>query len=361
MHNLTSQDMKRLSRFISDLYRPYSQREFAIDLVRNLSTLLPAELYTYNEFSASRKLVSGYAIWPMDFPLPADAPDIVGRYQFQHPTVNHYLSTGSSQPTRISDFVSYRQFRRTDLYNEFYRPMRIPYGIGFGVALHADGLIGIGMHRSGKDYSDRERDLLALVSPHILQAYSNTQAAVRLTRNLTSLYDAIESFDVAVVCVRNHSTIQWASPAAHRLIQKFKLTRRRTVDRLVRPVADWLKRQTAPFGSPSIQPTIAQPLVLKRDGNNLTIRHLSDGAQELLLLELPKQPDSLSLEHLGLSKRETEVLVCLSQGRTNLEIGTILGISPRTAQKHLDRIYVKLCVETRHAAARLALESVHPT
>ncbi len=38
--------------------------------------------------------------------------------------------------------------------------------------------------------------------------------------------------------------------------------------------------------------------------------------------------------------------------------GTILGISPRTVQKHLERIYGRLGVENRHAAIAMAMETM---
>ena len=57
-------------------------------------------------------------------------------------------------------------------------------------------------------------------------------------------------------------------------------------------------------------------------------------------------------EPSGLTRREAEVLLWVAQGNTNIEIGTILGTSPRTVQKHLEHIYRKLGVETRVAAAR---------
>lgn len=60
---------------------------------------------------------------------------------------------------------------------------------------------------------------------------------------------------------------------------------------------------------------------------------------------------------LGLSKRESEVLAWVGQGKTNKEIGHLLGCSHRTVQKHLERIYIKLGVENRTAAAILATEA----
>jgi DNA-binding NarL/FixJ family response regulator len=56
-----------------------------------------------------------------------------------------------------------------------------------------------------------------------------------------------------------------------------------------------------------------------------------------------------------LTTREREVLQWLACGKTDRDIGCILGISPRTVQKHLQRMYEKLGVETRTAAVTRAL------
>jgi DNA-binding transcriptional ArsR family regulator len=47
----------------------------------------------------------------------------------------------------------------------------------------------------------------------------------------------------------------------------------------------------------------------------------------------------------GLSKRELEVLSRLQHGLSNKEIGLALSISPRTVQKHLQRVYQHLGVQ----------------
>jgi DNA-binding CsgD family transcriptional regulator len=51
-----------------------------------------------------------------------------------------------------------------------------------------------------------------------------------------------------------------------------------------------------------------------------------------------------------LTTREREVLNWLAGGKTDRDIASILGISPRTVHKHLQRVYEKLGVETRTAA-----------
>lgn len=67
---------------------------------------------------------------------------------------------------------------------------------------------------------------------------------------------------------------------------------------------------------------------------------------------------SESLESLGLTPREAEILLWVSRGKTNPEIATILGIGLTTVKKHLESTFAKLGVENRTAAAALALEKL---
>jgi DNA-binding CsgD family transcriptional regulator len=75
------------------------------------------------------------------------------------------------------------------------------------------------------------------------------------------------------------------------------------------------------------------------------------------LLRLAKDSSANTAEfssELGLTSREGEVLSWLSKGKTNRDIAQILGLSPRTVDKHLEQIYAKLGVENRTAAAAIA-------
>jgi DNA-binding CsgD family transcriptional regulator len=56
-------------------------------------------------------------------------------------------------------------------------------------------------------------------------------------------------------------------------------------------------------------------------------------------------------QHFGLTTRESEVLTWIAKGKSNRDIGEILGLSARTVNKHLEQIYVKLGVENRASAA----------
>ncbi len=59
-----------------------------------------------------------------------------------------------------------------------------------------------------------------------------------------------------------------------------------------------------------------------------------------------------------LTPREAEVLFWVIKGKTNRDIGEILNTSPRTVNKHLEHVFEKLGVETRTAAANMAMSRV---
>ncbi|HEX7652414.1 MAG TPA: LuxR C-terminal-related transcriptional regulator, partial [Verrucomicrobiae bacterium] len=65
---------------------------------------------------------------------------------------------------------------------------------------------------------------------------------------------------------------------------------------------------------------------------------------------------AVPLEKLGISPREAEILLWVAQGKSNYDVGVILNISAATVKKHLEKIYAKLGVESRNAAAVRALE-----
>ena len=64
------------------------------------------------------------------------------------------------------------------------------------------------------------------------------------------------------------------------------------------------------------------------------------------------------LHALGLTARESEVLLWVAQGKSNADVATILGMSEKTVKIHLGHVFDKLNVETRTTAAMLAIETL---
>jgi len=70
----------------------------------------------------------------------------------------------------------------------------------------------------------------------------------------------------------------------------------------------------------------------------------------------PDFSSAVPLQSLGLTPREADIVLWLTQGKTNPEIALIVGAAEGTVRKHLQHIFAKLGVETRTAAAGIALK-----
>ncbi|HVR54329.1 MAG TPA: helix-turn-helix transcriptional regulator, partial [Pseudorhodoferax sp.] len=93
----------------------------------------------------------------------------------------------------------------------------------------------------------------------------------------------------------------------------------------------------------------------------VSLSRLAGDAQAVTLLvrQHASAPEAAVLATVfGLTAREAEVLHWVACGKTNRDVGAILQMSPRTVDKHLQHVFAKLGVETRTAAASLALSKV---
>lgn len=93
-----------------------------------------------------------------------------------------------------------------------------------------------------------------------------------------------------------------------------------------------------------------------KDGASHLVRLIKHNGRLWFLLDersfpLDDKPMEKPMYAHGLTKRETEVLQWLAAGKSNKDIGKILTISHRTVEKHVERIFQLLGVETRTAAA----------
>lgn len=101
-----------------------------------------------------------------------------------------------------------------------------------------------------------------------------------------------------------------------------------------------------------------EPLTIIQSAKRLILSPADINSEEQWMIVLREESDAAQIEALmhifKLTKRESEVLYWTIKGKTSRDIGDILGSSPRTVNKHLEHVFVKLGVETRTAAASLA-------
>ena len=202
-----------------------------------------------------------------------------------------------------------------------------------------------GLEAGGVDYVTKPiviEEMLARIRVHLANA--------RLTQSARAALDVSGRF---LLAVSGQGKIMWATPQAQKLLSDDLAAE--TDDELVLPDAmlQWLEQaQKGKAGSKT--PAMAS----FPNNDQLRLQYMGKLGPNEFLLRLAKDsgtgtPAEFSSQ-LGLTTREGEVLSWLSKGKTNRDIAQILGLSPRTVDKHLEQIYAKLGVENRTAAAAIA-------
>jgi len=220
-----------------------------------------------------------------------------------------------------------------------------------------------GLEAGGVDYLSKPispAELLARMKVHLSNA--------RATNNVQQALDATGQ---NLFTVNQLGQLQWATPQTYALLAKAAASDAWQARQLPAQLLPLLQGNSSAITSP--RPTYQQAI-----SSNINNNQKSDGVLALTQLDYPlevslveqrseteflcklidalRDSDEVQLQKgLQLTAREAEVLRWIANGKTNREIAEILGISPRTINKHLEQLFPKLGVENRTAAAAKAL------
>jgi len=261
----TGRESREATRFLHDLAASADLETFARLGLDGLPRLVPSDLTTLSvcDLRTGRR----YVISSPAHALSAGDIACFDRFFFEHPLVRFHSRQPAAGAHRMSDSLSTREFRRTPLYNEYYRRIGVVHVLALPVHVDRTTLVSFVLNRSGRDFTDAERDLLDVARTWLAATYRNVVALERATETLRML--------------------------------RRELAARAVVE-------------------PSPVPATLTP-------------------------------------------REREVLRWVGAGKSNVQIAMILGASPRTVQKHLEHVYVKLGVESRLAAVlRVSQSAAQP-
>lgn len=176
------------------------------------------------------------------------------------------------------------------------------------------------------------------------EVVARVAAHVRTARHVRHARTAIEAAGLAVAVLSDDLAPEWMAPAAAALLAGAETG---DVAELPPALRAWLGGAAVDDGASAFDFDCA--------GTALRARLLGRVGRQWLL-QLERRAASASpplLSSFRLTQREMEVLMWVSKGKTNKDIGDILGLSPRTVNKHLEHVFEKLGVETRTAAAAI--------
>ncbi len=207
-----------------------------------------------------------------------------------------------------------------------------------------------GLEAGGVDYVAKPivvEEMLARIRVHLANA--------RMTQSARAALDVSGRY---LLAVNSKGRLMWATPQAQKLLSDTLSGNADEDFALPEPMTQWLDQaqkgktgaKTATMASFPGNEALRLQYMGKLGPNEFLLRLAKDTSGDM--------PAEFSSE-LGLTTREGEVLSWLSKGKTNRDIAQILGLSPRTVDKHLEQIYSKLGVENRTAAAAIAVNAKH--
>jgi DNA-binding NarL/FixJ family response regulator len=327
-------DVERLLRFVAEAESFGGDHPFAGEFLTQLGRLVPADWVGYADCCGccddagpgfhfhrpgDERFFSGLD-WPTVKPvLEAESP------------VRRRVRQGSFDAMKISDFLTRRELHRTRVYHLLLKPCGLEDTLEVRLRISQSARPKIfSFDRGGRNFSERDRAVLDILNPYLVQLHRASEARRRLDEAL-ALH---ESTRAAVVLLEADERIAFATTAARELL-----------DRYFGESGVWLPDSLVSWLRERRRAATREPLRVDAGDRSLVV-HLVDDA--LLVEEQRLLPQ--------LTRREWEILDLVAEGKTNAQIAERLWLSPGTVHKHLDNVYAKLGVHTRTAAAAFTRE-----
>jgi DNA-binding CsgD family transcriptional regulator len=313
MFRLRPSDLQQTLRFVAACDASAGLQAFATSVTSVLPTLIPSDVAVFG----MANLLAG-SLQAVENPRVTSAEDL-DRYMRAStgrpmPLINHFLTTGDSEARRLSDVVSRRQFHALPVYTDFYRPLGLEFILGATINRSPTAFDGVTLNRTKRDFSERDRAVLTLLGPHIVQGYRTAMAVDRLRADLALAARAIETPGFGLIVVSENGRMDLLSPGGDALLMSYFGSRRQGGE-LPDPLGRWVRRHVEAARDSSRLPPPSEPFVVHRLGAHLIVRLVRVARDTLLLLEEPATRSNwLRLAPLGFPLSEARVLLeCLRE------------------------------------------------
>ncbi|GAB5558446.1 MAG: hypothetical protein SynsKO_00930 [Synoicihabitans sp.] len=246
-----------------------------------------------------------------------------------------------SRVYKITDFMSQRQFENTGLCREGYAPSESRFQTTLQVACSDFGLTTVTFGRNGSDFTDREQQALNLLIPHLRLVVNRIIRQQRIRDTFEPIPPNGET-EHPTIAFDTQGTIRNANGAGVRLLNQFQGFDGEQLPLEIRRVLGTSVRS----GS-----TIRTHMVIQKRFYRIAGRRPTHNSSRFVVFieQTPGQLLGQKSKPARLTRREVEIALWAKEGKSNKEIGIILGISSRTVGKHLENVFLKLNIEGRNA------------
>jgi DNA-binding NarL/FixJ family response regulator len=332
VRRLSERDASATLAMVSELKELDEPLPFPPRLLAGLHKLIPSDRVTYCELDPVQR---GPALCQTRTIVGEDEVtwgneesvywDLWWRLRDTHPLCGYRTASGDWTTARkVSDFATLREFRRTPIYDAFFRGGADHW---FDVGLAAEPTrtrVFIFVRHKRADFDERDRFVADLLQPHLAARADAAEAALRGAAALAAVEEGASDEARRVVLCSGKGVIEFASPSSRALLERYLGIENGRLP------AEVLRRRE---------------LLLAHADRRLHVRIAQTGSLNVLML------DERDTRIDKLTARERQILEQVALGKENDEIAMKLGVASATVAKHLEHVYGKLGVPNRTAAA----------
>lgn len=269
--------------------------------------------------------------------------DTVNRIMKHHPFLEYFQENSAGAVLTISDLLSDSEWTRSVVYEQLHRPLGTMHEASIRFY---QGSKCMSVHFADLEPLDMDsRRLLTLVAPHLSRAFKICNKQQQ--SSLEKIPDHIVTLNTA-----GH-VLDFPRQSRVLFDHYFPKPSNGPDCGLPAPVEQWLRSMAGAAAG------VRRKAFSRRGMNTLEVSlHCGENCMLLILEEKRVVRMMEVLLDYGLTQRQAEVMIWVTQGKQNGEIATILGIRQATVRKHVEHILQRLHCETRGAAAQLVMNTI---
>ena len=347
--NLNAEDWKAINGCLLRLYRELDQEKHARLMLQIVTELVPGDSAGLSIVTLPDKL--SYLSHPENL---VSEEESARSAQFRHQTPFHayFMATQDAQWKMTTDFMPLEDFHATDLYREVFASYGIDHQMA-GLLAVADNMYhALTIHRR-KDipFTEREREILNLLQPHLATSYLNAIAHSGVRKSIAEIKAVVETAPGAYGYFHPDGQLAWLQEKAAAWLHEFFPGEVKTAEKIPQSIGRLVQA--------SFNGDHAPKSLEKIGGSEILTVCLGGSPLDGRILRLERKSKTPLPRFRPLpqfSERKNDVLKWMVEGKRNAEIAAILHISPRTVERHVTEILAGLSVENRATAIVRAME-----
>lgn len=201
---LRQRDLEAVLSFLADVSRLEFDEPYPLDFLARLEALVPCDAITYQELDPATRSFAGVGLGPDD-EIGIDVYWDTGPC----PTMAYRERTGDLRAIRTSDLIDRLRYHELPVYREYFRPARLEHIVDLGLPARMGQRRSFVLFRGPgtSDFSERDRDVLEMLRPHLYRIEADAALRRRLAEALRAPGFAGERDRYAALTHREHEVV----------------------------------------------------------------------------------------------------------------------------------------------------------